>query len=84
MGPEGSLPRLQEPDTCLYPEPDQSSYVLKILSDITLLSAPGSLFPVVSLPQVFPPKSYMHLSDIVLHAPPISFGLIWEHLVNIW
>jgi hypothetical protein len=23
--PEGSLPRLEEPATCLYPEPDQSS-----------------------------------------------------------
>ena len=25
MEPEGSLPRLQEPATCLYPESDQSS-----------------------------------------------------------
>ena len=24
MKPEGSLPRLQQPVTCLYPEPDQS------------------------------------------------------------
>ena len=25
MEPEGSVPRLQEPATCPYPEPDQSS-----------------------------------------------------------
>jgi len=25
MGPEGSLPQTQVPETCLYPEPDQPS-----------------------------------------------------------
>ena len=43
MGPKGSLPPLQEPAVCLYPEPDQSSpcpttHFLKIHFNINLHS----------------------------------------------
>jgi len=45
MEPEGSLPHLQDPSTCPYPEPDQSSpcppyHFLKILVHIILPSMP--------------------------------------------
>ena len=41
MEPEGSLPHLQVPDTCPYPEPDQSSSCpyLTYLRSILLLSS---------------------------------------------
>jgi hypothetical protein len=47
MEPEGSLPHSQQPSTCPYPEPDQSSpcppsYCLKIHFNIILPSTPGS------------------------------------------
>jgi hypothetical protein len=47
MQPEGSLPYTQEPATCLYPEPDQSSLrpppnLSKINFNIILPSTPGS------------------------------------------
>ena len=47
MEPEGSLPRLQEPTTCPYYEPYEStprlpSHILKILINIIPSSTPGS------------------------------------------
>jgi len=47
MEPEGSLPHLQVPASCPYPEPDQSSprhpsHLLKIHLNTILLSTPGS------------------------------------------
>jgi hypothetical protein len=51
MGPEGSLPCSQEPSTCPYPEPDESSpfYPSLFLTSILLVSAHVSLgLPVVS------------------------------------
>jgi len=47
MEPEGLLPRLQEPATCSYPEPDQFSpcpppYFLNIYLNILLKSTPES------------------------------------------
>jgi hypothetical protein len=56
MEPEGSLPHLQVPATCLYPEPAQSvhtptSHLLKICLNIILPSTPWS--PQWSLPLIF-------------------------------
>ena len=46
MGPEGSIPNVQVPDNCPYPEPDQSSsapsHILKIHFNIILPSTPWS------------------------------------------
>jgi hypothetical protein len=47
MEPDGSLPYTQEPATCTYPEPDQSSLrpppnLLKFRFNIILPSTPGS------------------------------------------
>jgi len=73
MVPEGSLPHLQVPATCPYPEPDQSSPCPQshflILSFHLRLVLPSGLFPTGS-----PPKPYIHLSppSYALHAPPIS------------
>ena len=62
MEPEGSLPRSQEPATCLYPEPDRSSpclpfYFSKIYFNIILPYTPPSFksslsvrFPCMKLP----------------------------------
>jgi hypothetical protein len=78
MEPGGSLPHSQEPATCPYPEPAQSSPC-----PIPLLEDPFEYYPpiyasvsrVVTFPQISPPKSCMHLSlpPYVLRAPPISF-----------
>ena len=48
MEPEGSSPHSQAPATCPYPEPAQSSRLLKVHPNITLPSTPGS--PQRSLP----------------------------------
>ena len=55
-----------------------------IMSQINLVNAPTPyhtttntwVFQVVSFPQVSPPRSCMHLSPYVPHAPPISSFLI--------
>ena len=44
MEPEGSLLRLQEPTTCPYSEPDESSPPLSKSVFISLPSAPGFCF----------------------------------------
>jgi len=84
METEGSLPRLQEPATCLYPDPNQFSpfpphstswrSMLTLSSHLTL-SLPSGLFPSVS-----PPNPCMHLSSpqYMLHAQPILFFSIWS------
>jgi hypothetical protein len=74
MQPEGSLPHLQEPVTCPYPESAQSSPCphptswrsILILASLLRLGLQSGSFPQVSLP-----KSYTHLSfpPHVLHAP---------------
>jgi hypothetical protein len=63
MEPEGSSPYTQEPATCPYPEPDQSSLrpllnISKIHFNIILPSTPGSSFP-----QTSPLKPCMHLAS---------------------
>jgi hypothetical protein len=82
MEPEGSLPHSQEPATCPYPEPAQSSpcppshffKIHSILSSHLCLGLTSGRLPLVS-----PPKSCMHLSfpPYVLHAPHTSFFSIW-------
>ena len=79
MEPEDSLPHSQQPATCPYPEPDQSSPY----SHIPLPEDPSQYYPpiyalvsqVVSFPQVSPPKPCIRLSSppYALHALPISF-----------
>ena len=64
MEPDDSLTRLQEPTTCPYPEPDQSSpcppsHFLKIILNIT----PTWDSQFVSFPQFSPLKSCLHLSS---------------------
>jgi hypothetical protein len=83
MEPEGSSQHLQEPATCPYPEPNQSSpcptsQFLKTHFNIPAIYA--WVFQVVSFPQFSPPKTCMHLSSplYALHAPPISFFSIWS------
>jgi len=81
MEHDGSLPQLQEPAICPYPEPDQSSprlpiQLLTINFNITLPST--LVFPVVFPPHFSPPKSCMQLlcSPYVPHAPPIWLFLV--------
>ena len=79
MEPDGSLPLLQQPATCPYPKPDQSSSYPHIL----LLKEPfcyyppiyASVFQVISFFQVSPSKPCMQLFSppYVLHALPTSF-----------
>jgi len=77
MEPEGSLPHLQVPATCPYPEPARSSAhplisLTKIHLNIIFPSKPGS--PKWSLSFRFPPEILYTLSShpYALHAPPIS------------
>jgi hypothetical protein len=83
MQPGGSLLHSQEPTTCPYPEPAQSSpwpppHFLKVHSN-TILPIYAWVFQVVSFLQITPPKSCMHLAfpPHMLHVLPISF-LIWS------
>ena len=61
MEAEGSLPHLQGPATCSYPEPDQSSSHLPILriEDPFQYYPPfyAKVFKVVLIPQVSPPNT---------------------------
>jgi hypothetical protein len=83
MEPEGSLPHSQEPATCPYPEPAQSSPcpVIRLLEDPFYYYPPiyASVSQMVAFPQVSSPKSGMHFSPppYMPHAPPISFFSIW-------
>jgi hypothetical protein len=64
MEPGGSLPHSQEPDTCPYPEPAQSSPCPHSTSwrPILILSSHLRLgLPSGRLPSVSPPKSCMHI-----------------------
>jgi len=74
MEPKGSIPRLQEPTTFPYPEPDQCSPCLHIPRPEDP-STPGPSKWSLSLK--FP---CMHLSSspYVLHASLISFFWIWS------
>ena len=89
MEQEGSLPSLQEPTSCPYSEPDQSSpfptlpsHFLKILLTIILPSMPGFSKWCLS-PQISPPKPCMYLSPppYMLLALPTSFFLIWLRII---
>jgi len=68
MEPEGSLPHLQVPATCPYPEPDQSSPcpLIPLPEDPSYLypSIYVWVFQVVSFSQVSPPKPCIPLSSI--------------------
>ena len=80
--PEGSLSHSQVPATCPCPEPARSSpYAYIPLPENPSEYYPpiyAWVFPVVSFPQVSPPKRFIRLSSppYVLHAPPISFSSI--------
>jgi hypothetical protein len=73
MEPEISLPHSQVPATCLYTEPSQPYYFLKIYLNIILPSSPGSSN--WSLHLMFLHRNIVHASPPAseLHAPPISF-----------
>ena len=71
METEKSLPYSQEPATCSYTEPDQSS-----LSPIQPLANPytyySPIYASVLIPSGFPPEPFVQLSSLlyVLHALP--------------
>jgi hypothetical protein len=77
-----SLPHLQDPTTCPYPEPDSS----KAYAPTPLLEDPFQfchpinawVFQVAFFPQVSPPKPCIHLFSppYMLHTLPKSFFLI--------
>jgi hypothetical protein len=89
MEHEGSLLRLQEPVTCPYPEPDQSSpcpsyHILKIDLNIIFTSTPGSSKWSLSLR--FPnqnPLCSSHLND-TCYMPRQSNSSRFNHPNNIW
>ena len=68
MKPKGSLPHLQGPATCPYPQPVQSSpcspsHFLKTYFNIIFPTPRSS--KATSFPQVSPPKPCMHLSCLL-------------------
>jgi len=70
MEPEGSFPRLQEPATCPYPEPDQSSpcphptyWRSMLLSSHLRLGLPNGPIWLHIFPNVF---AFTHLQAITL------------------
>jgi hypothetical protein len=79
MEPEGSLLHTQVPDTCLYPEPAQStSYLLKIHLNIILLlhlDLLSGLFPpgfptkTLNMPLPSPANTGLHLAP---HIPNVQ------------
>jgi hypothetical protein len=81
METKSPLPHSQEPATCPYLDPDQSSpcspsHFLKM--HFNIIPNYYQVFQVVSFHQVSPPKPGVHLSSTpcVLHAPFISCSLI--------
>jgi hypothetical protein len=76
MQPEGSLPYLQVPAICPYPESTPSSphHPTNILNFNLLFSHLRLGFPNCLFPSVFPPTPSTHLSTppYTLHALPIS------------
>jgi len=79
MAPKGSLPHLQEPATCPYPESARSSPYphIPLPEDPSLyhLSIYAWVSQVVSFPQISLPKLYTRLSSppYALYATPIPF-----------
>ena len=83
MEPEGSSPHSQAHATCPYSEPAPSSPH----THIPLPEDPSQYYPpiyawvspVVSFPQVSPPKPCTNLSPppYALHAPPISYSITY-------
>ena len=89
MEPEGSLPRLLDPATCPYPEPDKPipcppSHFLKIHLNIKLPSTPGS--PKWSLSLRFPHQNFVYASPLPhsRYMPRPSHSSRFVHLNNIW
>ena len=88
MEPEGSLPHSQQPATCSYPEPAQSSPRLHIPppKDPSEYPIYAWVFKVVSLPQVSPPKPCIDLSSPPMRATCpvhcILFDLITQTILG--
>jgi hypothetical protein len=88
MEPGGSLPHSKEPAACPCPEPPKSSPCPHPTTLRSILHDPpiyAWVSQVVAFPQVFPPKSCMHLSfpPYVLHAPPSHFSR-FDYPNNVW
>ena len=88
MKSKGSLLHLQDPATCPYPEPDQCRPCPHPISWSNILISylrpdlPSCLFP-----SGFPTKvlyTPLLVPLYVLHAPPISLLLTFDHPNNVW
>jgi hypothetical protein len=78
MEPGGSLPHSQEPATCPYPEPAQSSPCPHPTSWRSVLILPSHLrlgLQVVAFPKVSPPKCCMRLSSFPIRATGPAHGV---------
>jgi len=87
--PEGQLPRLQQPATCPYPEPDQSSpwlpsHFLYIHLNIILPSTPVSSKWSLSLSFPHPNPVRTHNLPHPYYMPRPSHPSRFDHLDNIW
>jgi len=89
METESSLPSLQEPTTCPYYEPHQStprlpSHILKIHINIILSSTPGSSKWYLSLR--FPHQNPVYISPLphTCYMPRTSLYSRFHHPKNIW
>ena len=87
MGPEGSLPRLQVPVNCLFPETHQSSPSPILLLDILILASHLRLGGSSAFfPSGFPAKTLyaLLLSPYMCYMPHPSHSSWFDYPNNIW